>query len=129
MAKTRPKMRKKKQKKMKAAVSTAVSLPIACLTDGDKPEPLPICVNTHGGEYEKVFLMIDSGASETVASETEFGGYPLQKTTATGVTYAGAAEQRNEITNVGEKCVETIDENGVTSWKLCELTVVPCSRR
>ena len=37
-------------------------------------------------DYEKIEVMIDSGASETVASEDKFGTYPLEKTTASGTT-------------------------------------------
>jgi len=47
--------------------------------------------------------MIDSGASETVASEDRFPSYDLVKTTASGITYSSAAEsQAEDITNIGE---------------------------
>ena len=42
-------------------------------------------------DYENIEVMIDSGASETVASEDKFGTYPLERTTATGTTYSSAA--------------------------------------
>ena len=61
--------------------------------------------------------MIDSGGSETVASEDRFPSYDLVKTTASGITYSSAAESHAEgITNIGETFVETVDGNGVTSW-------------
>ena len=36
-------------------------------------------------DYEHIEVMIDSGASETVASEDKFGTYPLEKTSETGI--------------------------------------------
>ena len=47
-------------------------------------------------DYEKIEVMIDSGASETVASEDKFGTYPLEKTMATGTTYSSAAAKQSE---------------------------------
>jgi len=76
-----------------------------------------LCTNSHNDEFEKISIMIDSGASETVASEDRFPSYDLVKITASGITYSSAAEsQAEDITNIGEQFVETVDENGVTSW-------------
>ena len=73
--------------------------------------------SVHEYAFEKISIMIDSGASETVASEDRFPSYDLVKTTASGITYSSAAEsQAEDITNIGEQFVETVDENGVTSW-------------
>ena len=73
--------------------------------------------SVHEDTFEKISIMIDSGASETVASEDRFPSYDLVKTTASGITYSSAAEsQAEDITNIGEQFVETVDENGVTSW-------------
>ena len=75
-----------------------------------------LCTNIHD-DYEKISVMVDSGASETVASHEKFLSYELVETTASGVTYSSAAEsQAEDIIDVGEKFVETVDENGVTSW-------------
>ena len=72
---------------------------------------------SHDDEFEKISIMIDSGASETVASEDRFPSCELVKTTASGITYSPAAEsQAEDIINIGEQFVETVDENGVTSW-------------
>jgi len=73
--------------------------------------------SVHEDTFEQISIMIDSGASETVASEDRFPSYDLVKTTASGITYSSAAEsQAEDITNIGEQFVETVDENGVTSW-------------
>ena len=67
--------------------------------------------------YEMISMMVDSGASETVASDKEFASYPLTPTTATGTTYSSAAEKQFEdIVNIGEKVVETVDEHGNVNW-------------
>ena len=82
-----------------------------------------LCSNTHD-EYEKISIMIDSGASETVASLDKFPMYKSAMTTATGTTYASAADkQSGDIVNIGEKVVETIDEHGITShvkFQMCK---------
>lgn len=60
--------------------------------------------------------MVDSGASETVASADHFSGYPLVQTTASGTTYSpAAANAAEEITNVGDKYIRVVDSNGVES--------------
>ena len=74
------------------------------------------CTNINN-DYEKFSVMVGSGASETVASHDMFPSYGLIKTIASGITYSSAAESQVEgIVNVGEKLVETVDENGVTSF-------------
>jgi hypothetical protein len=75
-----------------------------------------LCMSIHD-EYEKVAVMIDSGASETVASADKFPSYPLEATTASGTTYSSAAEKQAEaIVNVGQKYVQVVDEYGIESW-------------
>jgi hypothetical protein len=76
-----------------------------------------LCMNVHDDEYEKVSVMIDSGASETVGSMEKFPSYPLETTTASGTTYSSAAEkQAEDIVNMGQKYVQVVDEYGVESW-------------
>ena len=92
---------------------------IACLTSATKLDIAEqhLCVNAVEDDYEKVSIMIDSGASETVAPAECFESYDLVKTTASGTTYASAAAgDGNEIVNIGEKFVEVVDENGTTTW-------------
>ena len=68
-------------------------------------------------DYEHNEVMIDSGASETVASEGMFDTYPLEKTTATGTTYSSAAaKQSEEIVNLGQTYVQVTDERGGETW-------------
>ena len=68
-------------------------------------------------DYEKIEVMIDSGASETVASEDKFGTYPLERTTATGTTYSSATAKQSEgIVNLGQRYVQVTDEKGRESW-------------
>ena len=75
-----------------------------------------LCMNTYD-EFEKIEVMIDSGASETVASMDKFPSYPLEDTTASGTTYSSAAEKQAEaIVNMGQKFVEAVDEKGNVSW-------------
>ena len=75
-----------------------------------------LCMNTYD-EFEKIEVMIDSGASETVASMDKFPSYSLEETTASGTTYSSAAEKQAEaIMNMGQKYVETVDEKGNVSW-------------
>ena len=75
-----------------------------------------LCTSVHD-EFEKIAVMVDSGASETVASHDRFPSYPVVGTTASGTTYSSAAENQSEdIVNVGEKFVEVVDENGTASW-------------
>ena len=62
-------------------------------------------------------MMIDSGASETVASEDKFESYPLEATTASGTTYSSAAEkQAEDIVNLGQKHVLATDSKGHAHW-------------
>jgi hypothetical protein len=76
-----------------------------------------LCMNVHDDEYEKVSVMIDSGASETVASMDKFQSYPLETTTASGTTYSSAAEkQAEDIVNMGQKFIQVVDDYGVESW-------------
>ena len=92
---------------------------IACLTSATKLDIAEqhLCVNAVEDDYEKVSIMIDSGASETVAPAECFESYDLVKTTASGTTYASAAaSDGNEIVNIGDKFVEVVDENGTTTW-------------
>ena len=68
-------------------------------------------------EYEKIEMMIDSGASETVASQDKFPSYPLVETTASGTTYSSAAaKEAEQIVNVGQKYVQVVDELGYETW-------------
>jgi hypothetical protein len=75
----------------------------------------PLCTSIHD-EYEKISIMIDSGASETVASEDKFPTYQLVRTTASGTTYSSAASQAEDIVNVGQKYVKVTDGKGAVSW-------------
>ena len=75
-----------------------------------------LCTNIHD-EYEKIEMMIDCGASETVASHDKFPSYPLEETTASGTTYLSAAEKEAEqIANVGQKYFQVVDARGNESW-------------
>lgn len=75
-----------------------------------------LCTNIHD-EYEKIEVMVDSGASETVASQDKFPTYQLEETTASGTTYSSAAEkQAEDIVNVGQKYVQVVDDKGNESW-------------
>ena len=47
-------------------------------------------------EYEKIDVMIDSGASDTAASVEKFESYPNEKTTAPGTAYSSAAGKQAE---------------------------------
>lgn len=61
-------------------------------------------------EWEQISIMMDSGASETVASVEHFEGYPLTRTTAFGTSYSPAsAGPKEDIVNVGEKFIETVE--------------------
>ena len=54
-----------------------------------------LCMTTHE-EYERIAAIIDSGASETVAS--------VEKTTASGITYSsGAEKQADDIVYFGQR--------------------------
>ncbi len=65
-----------------------------------------MCTNVHD-DYEKIEMMIDSGASETVASQDKFPSYEMVETTATGTTYSSVAEKQAEsIVNMGQKYVQ-----------------------
>ena len=95
-------------------VVLACLLPQSTYTQADAGPSL--CTNIHD-EYEKIEMMIDSGASETVASQDKFSSYPLVETTASGTTYSSAAEKDVEqIINVGQKYVQVVDSRGNESW-------------
>ena len=95
-------------------VVLACLLPQSTYTQADAGPSL--CTNIHD-EYEKIEMMIDSGASETVASQDKFSSYPLVETTASGTTYSSAAEKDVEqIINVGQKYVQVVDYRGNESW-------------
>jgi hypothetical protein len=89
---------------------------LRCLMSSQASGVQNLCM-VHDDEYEKVAIMIDSGASETVASMDKFPSYPLELTTASGTTYSSAAEkQAEDIVNMGQKYVQVVDEYGVESW-------------
>ena len=89
---------------------------IGCLTSAMQEDGQQNLCAMHE-DYEKIEVMIDSGASETVASEDKFGTYPLERTTATGTTYSSAAaKQSEEIVNLGQRYVQVTDEKGRESW-------------
>jgi hypothetical protein len=105
-------------KEMKSNKSEETVLGCLCTHAEPRQEELcpNLCTNVHE-EYEKIEVMIDSGASETVASEDKFASYNLVETTATGTTYSSAAEKQAEnIVNVGQKFVQVVDEKGNESW-------------
>lgn len=78
----------------------------------DSKDKQVLCANVQE-EWEKISMMVDSGASETVASIEHFEGYPLVRTTASGTSYSSAsADPKEDVVNVGEKFVETVGENG-----------------
>ena len=60
-------------------------------------------------------IMIDSRANETVSSDEKFPNYELWATDAVGTRYFSAAENGVAIVNKGEKVIDTVDANGVTS--------------
>jgi hypothetical protein len=60
-------------------------------------------------------MMVDSGASETVASSDRFEAYELIMTNAVGTKYSSASEAGTAIVNKGEKVIEVTDEKGVES--------------
>lgn len=73
-----------------------------------------ICASTH--DDEEIAIMIDSGASETVAPFGRFSGQGRTTTTATGTVHSSASAIPSEdITNIGEKMLEAIDQNAVGS--------------
>ena len=89
---------------------------LSCLMSSQVAHEPNLCVNVRD-EYEKIAVMIDSGASETVASQDKFASYPLEETTASGTTYSSAAEkQAEDIVNLGQKYVQVVDEYGKESW-------------
>ena len=95
-------------------VVLACLLPQSTYTQADAGPSL--CTNIHD-EYEKIEMMVDSGASDTVASQEKFSSYPLVETTASGTTYSSAAEKDVEqIINVGQKYVQVVDSRGNESW-------------
>ena len=64
-----------------------------------------LCANIHD-ECEKIEMMIDSGSSETVASQDKFPSHPLADAAASGTTYSSAAaKEAEQIVNVGQKYV------------------------
>ena len=72
-------------------------------------------MNIHN-EYEKIAVIIDSGASETGAPVEKFESYPVEKTTASGTTYSSAAgHQAEEIVNV-DRYTRVVDDHGTESW-------------
>ncbi len=89
---------------------------MGCLMSRPPAEAGPnLCTNIH--EYEKIEVMIDSGASETVASQVKFTSYRLEETTASGTTSSSAAEkQAEDIVNIGQKRVLVVDDKGTESW-------------
>ena len=89
---------------------------MSCLVNAQETIGPMLCMNVHE-EYEKISVMIDSGASETVASQDQFASYPLEQTTASGTVYSSAAEkQAEDIVNLGQKYVQVVDEYGKESW-------------
>jgi hypothetical protein len=71
-----------------------------------------LCTNIHD-EHEKIEVMVDSGPSETVASQDKFPSYPMMETTASGTTYSSAVEkQAEDIVNLGQKYAQVVDEMG-----------------
>lgn len=69
-----------------------------CQTSAREPDDV--------GEYDLISIMVDSGASETVASADHFPDSPLVQTMASGTSYSSAAANAaEEITNVGEKYI------------------------
>ena len=73
-------------------------------------------MNSHD-EFEEIAVIIDSGASETVAPVVKFESYPIEKTTASGTTYLSAAgKQAQDIVNVGQRYVRVDYDHGTESW-------------
>ena len=71
-----------------------------------------LCMNAYD-EYENIAVVIDSGASETVASVEKFESYPLEKTTASGMTCSLAVgKEAEEIVHVGQRYTRIVDEHG-----------------
>jgi hypothetical protein len=70
---------------------------------------------THG-EWRMISFMVDSGASETTANNEEFPEFETMETTASGTEYSSACSGGPIITNMGEKMIEVMDENGDMSF-------------
>lgn len=66
--------------------------------------------------YEMLSIMVDSGASETVASRDEFKNYELKMTSPTRATCSSAAEASAAIVNKGETIIVAADDRGVVSY-------------
>ena len=84
-------------------------------------EKRKMCMNTHE-EYEKMAVMIDSGASETAVSVEKFESSPIEKTTASGTTYASSAgKQAENIVNVGQRYIRVVDNHATwrTKFQMC----------
>ena len=94
------------------------------LMSAQEKEKQNLCMNTRE-EYDKIAVMIDSGASETVASVEKFESYPTEKTTASGTTCSSAAgKQAEDILNVGQRYTRVVDDHGTESWpkfQMCRL--------
>ena len=74
-----------------------------------------LCMSTHEA-YEKIAVMIGSGASETVASVEKFESYPIEKTPAPGTTHSSAAgKQTEDIVNAGQRYIGAVDDHGTES--------------
>ena len=82
-------------------------------------------MNTHE-EYEKISVMNDSGASETVVSVEKFEPYPIEKRTASDTTYSSAAgKQAEDVVNVGQRHIPVVGDHDTESWAKFQMSRGP----
>ena len=119
MGAKKPKAQKKKKKKVRFEDESKADVLMCLLTASNQVEQ-NLCAHNNLAqgaeeEYEQISVMVDSGASETVASEEKFEAYELIATTAVGTQYSAAAESGAAIVNKGEKLIDVVDANGVAT--------------
>jgi hypothetical protein len=105
--------KKKVQKKLKPQMKghTDCEFDLECLLADNENQQMHLNPMSKG-DWEKVSFMVDSGASETVANEEMFEGFPLSETSSTGTEYSSACNGGPSIKNAGEKVIEVMNGNG-----------------
>ena len=93
---------------------------LACLL-ANQPEDRGMLNPMTQGDWRKVSFMVDSWASETVANDEEFPDFDLVEMTASGTEYSSACNGGPVITNMGEKMIEVMDENGDMSFMIVQM--------
>ena len=105
----------RKQKKKESQSEERKVDALMCLMTASNQIEQKLCAHNVEEEYEKISVMVDSGASETVASDDKFPSYELKATTAVGTQYSAAAKEGGAIENKGEKLIDVVDENGMVT--------------